>query len=115
MMCNYSSMMMCPPSAGGGKVAGLLIAIALGYWVLTLAENQLNFLKIVGRIAGWLVMLVAFIGLLCNAGVGLCRMKSCPKEGMAMGAGHPGCPMQMGKMMPSDSDSDDNPAAAPKK
>jgi hypothetical protein len=100
-MCDMSGgMMMCPPHAEGGKAAFLLISIALGYWVLTLAENQGNFLKLIGRIMGWLVMLVALSGLICSAAMGVCRMRSCQKDphGMMMGhgmAGMKGCPMGM--------------------
>ncbi len=81
-------MMMSAPA--GGKLAFLLIALALGYWVLTLAENQSPGLRKVGRVSGWVIMAVAAGGLICAAACGLCRMKKCnrgdaAKVGCSMG------------------------------
>lgn len=92
--------MMCPtmmgPPVGCGKAAFLLVALALGYWVLTLADNQADRLKLIGRITGWLVMVVAVGGLLCSAFAGMCgRKKMCATPGAMMG----GCPMHKAAMM----------------
>ncbi len=70
-MCSYGPMMM----GGGGKVAFLLIALALGYWVLNQAENNPNPLKLVGRMVGWLILIVSLGGLVCSAMCGLCKSK----------------------------------------
>jgi hypothetical protein len=86
MMC-MNPMMMAAPA--GGKIAFLLVALALGYWVLTLAENQSPGLRTVGRVSGWVIMVVAVGGLLCSAVCGLGRMKSCPRGEVSK----MGCPM----------------------
>lgn len=91
-----------------------LIALALGFWVLTLADNNPNPLRLVGRIVGWTILIVAAGGLICSATFGMCRMKMCPKPGMAAG-----CPMSMGagshKMDCAHGNMPDMPAEAPQK
>jgi hypothetical protein len=84
MMCPQGSMMM--GGGMGGKVSMLLIAMAAGYWVLTLAVNTNNPLKLIGRIVGWLILIVSLAGLICAAVCGLCKGRMCPvgsKPGMA--------------------------------
>ena len=71
--------------AATGKIPLLLIAMALGFWVLTLADNNANPLKLVGRVTGWLIMIVSVGGLICSAVFGMCHMRNCSVPGIAGG------------------------------
>ncbi len=74
-MCSYGPMV----SGGGDKIAFLLIALALGYWVLNLAESNPNPMKLIGRFVAWIVLIVSVGGLICSAVCGLCKRKQmCP-------------------------------------
>lgn len=56
------------------RILAYLIGLALGYWVLTLAEKEKNHTKTIGRAIGWIIIVVSFIGPLCLAGSALfCR------------------------------------------
>jgi len=66
-------------AAGGGhhygkigfaKVPLMLLALAVGYWVLTLSEKQKKPMDLVGRLIGGLIVLVALLGLICSAAFG---------------------------------------------
>lgn len=111
-MMGCSTSMMCS-HGGSGSSAFLLIAVALGYWVLTLADNQTNLTKRIGQVVGWVVMLTALSGFLCISMSRMCKTKMCStKDGMAMG-GMTGCPHmdKMGGhgagMVPAPQDSDE--------
>lgn len=67
--CSYHSCTM-----GGGKAAVLLIALAVGYWVLTLAKKENAPLDKLGRFVGGLILAVSLIGLLCVAACGVMSM-----------------------------------------
>ena len=91
----------CPVGSGGS--AWLLVAIAVGYWVLTLAARQEKVLRVLGWITGGLIVLVALGGLVCGAVCGRKAMGgACAVGKTAMGhpAGCPGmkagCPYHMG-------------------
>lgn len=72
--------MSCP--AGSTATPALLIAIALGYWVLTLARNQQKPLDLIGKILGTIITLGALLSLICFA---VCAKKACAmKSGGAM-------------------------------
>ena len=58
------------------RTAPLLIALAVGYAVLVFARREARPLDLVGKIIGWLIIVVSFIGLLCIAASSACRM--CP-------------------------------------
>ncbi len=68
----------------------LLVALAAGYWVLTLSQSQGRPLDLLGRILGGLILLVSVAGLICATVFGSCRMwkKACgnPKLGCPMAA-----------------------------
>lgn len=83
--------MPCPPSSGGGHVAPLLISLAVGYAVLVFAKRESKPLNLIGKIIGWLVVVVAFVGLICSAAAGLCRM--CPSSKKACGPAAVSCPL----------------------
>jgi hypothetical protein len=53
------------------RIVAYLIGLALGYWVLTHAEKEKNKLRTIGRIIGWIIIVVSFFGPLCIAGSSL--------------------------------------------
>ena len=48
---------------------GYLLALAVGYWVLTLAVKEKGRNQLVGKVIGWVIILVAAGGILCKAAV----------------------------------------------
>jgi hypothetical protein len=83
------------------KIVAYLFSLAVGYWVLTLADKEKNLNKKIGKWIGWIVIVVSICGMLCSAS--FC-MKCCSKSGCGpstwgcpMGAtGKMGCPGKMG-------------------
>ncbi len=75
-------------------VAMYLATLAVGYWVLTLAESQKNLTKQIGKIIAWVIIAVSVMGPLCIAGS---RMKcySDPSKCASMSD----CPMKKGGSM----------------
>jgi hypothetical protein len=59
-------------------LVGYLLALAVGYWVMTLAVKEKGRNQLVGKVIGWIIILVAAGGLLCKAT--LC-VSSCGKGG----------------------------------
>lgn len=53
------------------RIVAYLIGLAVGYWVLTLADKQMGFTKTIGKIIAWIIMVVSICGPLCIAGCGL--------------------------------------------
>lgn len=108
--------MMMPCPSPSGQVAPLLISLALGYGVLLLARREQRPLDRIGKIVGWLVMLVSLVGLICIACARVCKM--CPSHRGA----HSGlmCPVSGSKSacayppIESAPQSDSTPAPAPK-
>lgn len=91
-MAMYGQCAMKTGGMGMSKVPLLLLALAVGYWVLTLSQSQGKPLDLIGRITGGIILLVALGGLLC---AGLCGMKACWGQ-KAVGCGMMGakaCPM----------------------
>lgn len=90
------------------RILAYLIGLALGYWVLTHAEREKGTLKRIGKVIGWIILVVSLIGPLCLAGSSIfCRTHgdectystSCPWNGERMGGpgmmnGH--CPWMKG-------------------
>jgi len=58
---------------GFAKVPLMLLALGVGYWVLTLSEKQKKPLDLFGRIIGGLIILVTLAGLICSAFFGYCK------------------------------------------
>ena len=58
-----------------GGIGGLLLATAVGYWVLERsATHTKGNLKRVGQAVGWFIILSSVIGIACK----VCALKSCP-------------------------------------
>jgi len=55
----------------------LLISLAVGYWVLTVSQNQSKALNLLGRILGALILIVSLGGLICSAVCGYGQWKHC--------------------------------------
>ncbi len=101
------------------KIVAYLFTLALGYWVLTHAEKQAGLTQKIGKVIGWIILIVSLCGPLCMLGshmMGCCKMdhccsmSSCPSEqGGMMG----GCPM--GMMGGEDKQAQPTPAAKAKK
>ena len=53
------------------RIVAYLIGLAVGYWVLTLADKEKDFTKTVGKVIGWVIIVVSFFGPLCLAGSAL--------------------------------------------
>ena len=77
------------------KITLLMLTLAVGYWVLTLAQTQPKPLDKLGRIIGGLILIGALIGAIC---ISVCRLGCakgwCPPSGggkmmCSMGAGAP--------------------------
>ena len=49
-----------------GSAGTLLLAAAAGYWVLERAQAQKKGLKRAGRVIGWAIVIVSFIGVACR-------------------------------------------------
>jgi len=60
---------------GSAKIALLLAVIAVGYWVLTLAEKQKGRLKITGRVLGIFILIFSLGGVLCGSVYKWCKYK----------------------------------------
>jgi len=48
-------------------ILGYVIALAIGYWMRTLADQQKNFTKTLGKILSWIVIIVCLVGPFCRA------------------------------------------------
>ena len=95
----------CPVVAPvGSKVGMLLVALGVGYWILTLADKQNAPLDILGRIIGSLILLVAVAGLICTAVFGVCWLKDC-KTDASTAYFHPGTKCPLGSKPGSDAKS----------
>jgi hypothetical protein len=80
------------------RILSYLVGLALGYWVLTLADKQNGFTKKLGQLVGWVILVVSLMGPLCLGGKAVfCHMNSssceysssCPWNGsMEGGMGH---------------------------
>ncbi len=89
------------------KIIGYLLTMAVGYWVLTHAEKQAGLTQKIGKVIGWIILIVSLSGPLCIAGSCLmghcgtdhcCSMspQGCCEDQEKMKGG---CPMgDMGKM-----------------
>ncbi len=87
------------------RIVAYLIALAVGYWVLTVAEKEQNLNKKLGKVIGWIIIIVSLCGPLCLAGshmicrsgsANCCWMQGCCKMDHGNMMGGPGgseCPM----------------------
>lgn len=92
------------------RIVAYLVSLAVGYWVLTLADKQNGFTKTLGRVIGWIILVVSLLGPLCLAGKAVfcysnpydCRpSESCPWNEGGHGWGG-ACHMGMGHCMEGD-------------
>jgi hypothetical protein len=58
-------------------IGAYLVSLAVGYWVLTLADKQNGFTKTLGKVVGWIILVVSLCGPLCMAGKAMC-LRYCP-------------------------------------
>ena len=76
------------------RILAYLVGLALGYWVLTLAGKEKGKNQTIGKVVGWIILVVSLMGGLCLGGSALycgTHRDSCP-YGM-------GCPMEKGGWM----------------
>ena len=75
------------------RVAAYLISLAVGYWVMTLADKQSGFTQKIGKAIAWIIILVSLCGPLCIAASRFCchgqmaacmSMRDCPMGGPGM-------------------------------
>ena len=67
----------------------LLSAVA-GYWVLERASGHKGDVQRVGKVVGWLVILLSFAGIACSL---WCAATSCRSAGGGMGFKKGSCPL----------------------
>jgi hypothetical protein len=79
---------------GGGHAVLYLATLALGYWLLRLAEAEKGkLLKWVGRAVSWILLLASLCGLWCARCGKKADAPGCPYTGgMATGAGPQSAP-----------------------
>lgn len=91
------------------RIVAYLIGMAVGYWVLTLAAKENGANKTIGKVIGWIIIVVSLCGPICIAGSALCckshgdaggYSSNCPWNGHMMGGTCPG----MGQEMTKDKD-----------
>ena len=91
------------------RIVAYLVSLVVGYWVLTLADKQSGFTKTLGRVVGWIILVVSLVGPLCLAGKAVfcysnpyaCQTsESCPWNGGGHGWGGQ-CHMGMDHCMDS--------------
>lgn len=73
------------------RIVAYLISLAVGYWVLTLADKQKDLTKTIGRVIAWIIIAVSLIGPICVATSACCRHSRggacCSAEGRWAGEG----------------------------
>jgi hypothetical protein len=106
------------------KIVAYLLTLALGYWVLTHAEKQAGLTQKIGKVIGWIILIVSLSGPLCilgsclagHCGMGhCCSMSSMPGTCMDQGGMKDGCPMGMGEKGMMGGDKASQPAPTAKK
>ncbi len=87
-------------------IVAFLITLAVGYWVLTLAEKQGGLTKTLGMVFAWIIIVVSLLGPVCVVASAICRhsyggwhhrgMDGCYMDGRGRTMGDE-CPMMGGK------------------
>lgn len=54
-------------------IVAYLISLAVGYWVLTLADKQNGLTKTLGHVFAWIIIVVSLLGPVCLAATAWCR------------------------------------------
>jgi hypothetical protein len=57
----------------GHPVVAYLVSLAVGYWLLTLAEKQNGHTKTLGQVFAWIIIVVSLLGPVCMAASAWCR------------------------------------------
>ena len=57
----------------GHPVVAYLVSLAVGYWLLTLAEKQDGHTKTLGQVFAWIIIVVSLLGPVCMAASAWCR------------------------------------------
>ena len=65
-----------------GRITGLMIGAAVGYWVLERAENHKRGLRRIGRWLGGAIIALALVGIVCRL-TWLMRSTDYPMRGRA--------------------------------
>jgi len=103
----------------GHPMVAYLLSMAVGYWVLTLADKQNGKIKTLGQVLAGIIIVVSLLGPICKAASALCchngaagYSQSCPftggwrHEGMGGSCMTSQCPtdgkMDMKAMTPGD-------------
>jgi hypothetical protein len=55
------------------SIVAFLISLAVGYWLLTLAEKQGGHTKTLGRVFAWIIIVGSLLGPVCIAAAAICR------------------------------------------
>ncbi|HTA77123.1 MAG TPA: hypothetical protein VK791_08195 [bacterium] len=56
----------------GHSVVAYLVSLAVGYWVLTLADKQEANTKTLGKVFAWIIIVVSLLGPVCKVAGALC-------------------------------------------
>jgi hypothetical protein len=78
------------------SAALMLLALAAGYWVLTISQSQQKPLDKLGRLVGGFILLVSIVGLVAGA---ICRV-GCMRGTCSASRMH--CPMSASAPAPAD-------------
>ena len=102
------------------RTAPLLISMAVGYAVLVFAKREARPLDWIGKIIGWILILVSLAGLICIAASAACRYcpfhRSCDTALACPYYMHRGVACAPLESMPNSGDTGDHePAARPGK
>lgn len=54
-------------------IVAFLITLAVGYWLLTLAEKQGDLTKTLGMVFAWIIIVVSLLGPVCVVAYAFCR------------------------------------------
>ena len=94
------------------RIVAYLIALAVGYWVMTLAEKEKDHVKTIGKVIAWIIIVISLVGPACMLTSAVCHHvcgTACCSDGSSADGCHhsfggPGmmgqCPMEGNKMMP---------------
>jgi hypothetical protein len=72
----------------GHSVVAYLVSLAVGYWVLTLADKQEANTKTLGKVFAWIIIVVSLLGPVCKVASALCcHENAAPYGGYAQRGG----------------------------
>lgn len=72
----------------GHSVVAYMVGLAVGYWVLTLADKQNNTTKTLGKVFAWIIIVVSLLGPVCKvAGALFCHENAASCDAYAQRGG----------------------------